>query len=246
MKIAAMMRVRNEARWISEVLGSIHPITREILVLDDHSTDATPALCATAGATVIHSPFAEADKDEARDKNFLLEVVRATVAPDYVLAIDGDEIIEPAAAAKLPGMFNTDRAFYTMKVKYLWNDRQHVRMDGVYARFERASAFSLVRQPAGVKFRSTGYGANFHCGNVPAGLVGNAYSTGLALLHLGYMHQEDRLRKYAWYNQIDPNNGYEDRYRHMVVGDVFPAESKFLHGGPLKVWSIGNGPEAPK
>jgi len=49
------------------------------------------------------------------------------------------------------------------------------------------------------------------------------------------MHRADRERKYQWYNAQDPNNAIEDRYRHMVIGDLFPADSKFDHGGPLKL-----------
>lgn len=31
------------------------------------------------------------------------------------------------------------------------------------------------------------------------------------------------------------------KYRHMVIGDVFPAESRFAHGGPLKIEDLQTG-----
>jgi hypothetical protein len=55
------------------------------------------------------------------------------------------------------------------------------------------------------------------------------------LLHYGYLHREDRIRKYEWYTQQDPDNQAEDFYRHTVIGDLFPAEIRFRHGGPLKL-----------
>jgi hypothetical protein len=57
------------------------------------------------------------------------------------------------------------------------------------------------------------------------------------LYHLGYMCPEDRLRKYQWYNTIDPENESEDRYRHMVQGDIpeVPAHLKLKHAGPLRL-----------
>jgi hypothetical protein len=58
------------------------------------------------------------------------------------------------------------------------------------------------------------------------------------ILHYGYMHREDRVRKYVWYNKQDPGNKVEDCYRHMVVGDIFPADAHFMHGGPLKLKGI--------
>ena len=235
--ITAMLRVRNEARWISEVLASIHPLTRYILILDDHSIDDTPALCAAAGATVLHSPFPVGQTDEARDKSFLLDEMRDRWAPDYVLAIDGDEVLEVGAAPRILERLRPDVSVYSFPVRYLWGDRLHYRADGVYAKYQRASMFSLH---GAVKphFAATGYGCNFHCGNVPRGLPGHGGTIPVDLLHLGYMLAEDRIRKYHWYREHDPGNQYEDEYRHMVVGDVFPAESKFLHGGPLKVFTL--------
>lgn len=236
MTITAMLRVRNEARWISEVLASIHPLTRDILILDDHSSDDTPALCAETGATVIHSPFSADVKDEARDKNFLLDVVREHNAPDYVLAIDGDEVLESSAAERIRGGLRPEISWYSFPVRYLWGDRLHYRVDGVYGKYERQSMFSLH---GAVKphFLDTGYGCNFHCGNVPRGLPGSGCHISADILHLGYMLPEDRIRKFEWYNKLDPNNIFEDRYVHMVLGDLpeYPASMKRMHGGPLNV-----------
>jgi hypothetical protein len=56
-------------------------------------------------------------------------------------------------------------------------------------------------------------------------------------LHLGYMDRDDRVRKYAWYNEHDPHNQVEGCYRHMVIGDLpeFPASYKAKWGGPLEL-----------
>jgi len=58
----------------------------------------------------------------------------------------------------------------------------------------------------------------FHCGNVPARAMLHALTIDAQLLHFGYMHAEDRERKYCWYNAIDPANPVEDRYRHVAAG----------------------------
>lgn len=235
MTIAAMLRVKNEARWIAEVLASILPLTERIFVLDDHSSDGTPEIAAQY-AEVLESPFLEGDTNESRDKQWLLNIVKAD-SPDYVLAIDGDEVLAPSAADKVRRRLKPEWCVYTFPIRYLWNDRQHYRGDGVYGRFQRASMFSLINQPDAC-FESTQWGCNFHCGNVPAGLKGSGATVQSSLLHLGYMLPEDRIRKYHWYRQKDPIAKGEDGYRHMVIGDVFPADSKFLHGGPLKLFPM--------
>jgi len=116
-------------------------------------------------------------------------------------------------------------------VLYLWNSEDQVRTDGVYGRFRRPSMF----RPGNHQFRSTSAGGNFHCGNAPSALQLSAIRLDAALLHFGYLHKEDRLRKYAWYNHLDPNNRNEDLYRHIAQGDVaeIPADVRLLHAGPL-------------
>ena len=239
MKIVAMLRIKNEARWLREVLLSIHPLTKEITIFDDHSTDESVLIAESLGAKVIHSEFPPNDTDEARDKNLLLAAVRAT-SPEYVLSIDGDEVLSAGAAEKILAQLSPRNALYCFPFKYLWNDREHYRADGVYGDYHQWRMFSLIRQPEKLWFSSKS-GGSFHCGNTPKGLIGSGIMVQADILHLGYMDQEDRLRKFAWYNRIDPNNSAEDRYRHMVIGDLFSESSQFVHGGPLKVFRLAAG-----
>jgi glycosyltransferase involved in cell wall biosynthesis len=230
MRIIGMMRVKNEARWIARSIESILPVCNEVLVMDDHSTDGTPEICAAlAGVQVLRSPFEGVN--EMRDKNWLLEQAGAA---DWILAIDGDEVLAPGDAAAVRAAMNTSYQCLSMRIVYLWNSENQARIDGVYGDFRRESAF----RPSGARFCGTSAGGNFHCGNVPIGLRQKRHPIEATLLHLGYMNREDRLRKYAWYNAQDPRNGAEDGYRHMVIGDLFPADSAFAHGGPLRLEAI--------
>jgi len=62
--------------------------------------------------------------------------------------------------------------------------------------------------------------------------------TGVRCLHYGYMRPEDRLRKYEWYRNMDSGADLEDGYRHIVIGDIFPADSRFRYAGPLKLEAL--------
>ena len=244
MKIAAMMRVKNEARWLEEVLASIQPLTKDILVFDDHSTDDTVPIARSMGCEVVHSPYE--GLNESRDKNTLLAMVRAHYEPDYVLSIDGDEVLEAGAADRIRAKLDPATCLYQLHFRYIWNDRQHYRADGVYAKYVQWRLFSLVNQKGKLVFPSVPKrpdgrpNPNFHCGNTPLGLVGAGATLNVDVLHLGYMHAEDRIRKFHWYNHEDPDNRMEDCYRHMVIGDLpeFPAEMKRKHGGPLKLFTL--------
>lgn len=237
--IVGALRVKNEARWIADVLRSIRPLCSRIFVFDDHSEDETPEICEDLGASVYRSRFV--GLDESRDKSFLLGLVRAA-DPDWVLAIDGDEILEDGGQEKILDAIRErpGAGYFNFRILYLWDDLNHVRTDGVYGSMHRGSMFRL-RDQGSLVYRSTSAGGNFHCSNLPVGLNGPGVQTSINLWHLGYMHREDRIRKFRWYQLHDPGNEREDCYRHMVIGDLpeYPANVKRTHGGPLRIEPIG-------
>jgi glycosyltransferase involved in cell wall biosynthesis len=244
MKIAGMLRVKNEAQWIEEVVQSLLPVCASVSVLDDHSTDETAAICERQPRTrVYRSHFT--DLDEARDKNYLLGRIREYEKPDWVLQIDGDEVLDPSSVSGiLRAIRNPEwsRA-YSVQIVYLWDRPDQIRTDGIYADFWRPSLFCM--EGSTLRFRQTGNGGNFHCGSVPADLTDQADRCDARVKHYGYMERARRLEKFRWYNSIDPDNRFEDGYRHMVQGDLpeVPADRQLRHAGPLRLapWQMKKG-----
>ncbi len=231
MRVVGALRVKNEARWIGEVLDALRPMCQHVFVMDDHSTDDTRAICLKHGAIVLPSPFG--DLNEGRDKNWLLAEIDE-YEPDWIVMVDGDEILEPGGQKKLLALMAKPIDSIRLRVAYLWDTREQVRTDGIYGTFKRGSAFRYQRGP---QFKH-----GFHCSNVPGvGWRPVGVDSEVRLLHLGYLHREDRIRKYAWYNAKDPNNRAEDCYRHMVQGDIPEVPAHFRrgfelrHAGPLKL-----------
>lgn len=236
------MRVKNEARWIVRSIRSIHGLCDRIFVLDDHSSDDTADLAEQAGADVLVHPWGVID--EARDKTFLLQtILGATGAsrrvpaspPLWILMIDGDEeLVEGHDVLIRKALLDQPHAVsFAMRVAFLWNSPEQERVDGVYANMTRPSLFNA--SASNCVFRAAGSGPNFHCGSVPRDLYARGIVIPAVLKHYGYLHKADRIRKYNWYNAIDPNNEAEDHYRHMVIGDLFPEDTVAKHGGPLRV-----------
>ncbi len=217
--VGGAMRIRNEAPHISEVLRRALALCEQVFVLDDHSDDGTRQICEAFGSRVVVVPSPFEGLDESRDKNYLLE--RLVVAPPrWVLWIDGDELLErtgperlAAAAASAPSHV----ASYALRIAYVWDHQDRVRVDGTFGTFARPSFFRLEGQPLQrLRFPETRQGANFHCGNVPGGLEGTTEWLEVRLKHLGYVTPEQRLAKYRWYTSIDPDNPMEDNYRHLI------------------------------
>ncbi len=233
--IVGAMRVKNESRWIERAIKSILPLCGGgVFVFDDNSSDDTVEK-ADQYAQVIRSPFPEAwGVDEARDKNYLVDAIRARrpVGYPWILMIDGDE--ELAWPWEWPWELAPGAApCYTLRVAFLWDRENQERVDGVYRHFTRPSLFDTSR--SNCRFENTGNGANFHCFNVPTDLLGKSEPSELVLKHYGYLHREDRLRKQEWYRRIDPGNVAEDDYRHITVGDNCPPETVTRHAGPLEL-----------
>lgn len=231
-----LLRVKNEARWIERVVASILPVCKRVVVLDDHSTDGTPELCEALGCEVLRSSFEGIN--ETRDKDFLLAHLWRTGASegDGCLMIDGDEALHSDDLPALRAAAARGVVCGSMHIVYLWNREDRVRVDRWYREFRRPSFFRLIHRD--LTFRRTEYGGNFHCSSAPAQLLGSIEPLAVRLLHYGYLHAADRVRKYHWYNSVDPNNELEDRYRHMVIGDLFPANSSFRWAGPLELEAL--------
>lgn len=212
------MRVKNEASHIHEVLVRALALCQRVFVFDDHSADDTREICNSFGERVAVFPSPYEGLDEARDKNYLLKRI-IDAGPKWVLWIDGDEVLEMSGPAKLKRAVQNHPMVgaFSLRIAYLWNDVRQVRVDGIYGRFTRPSLFRLKGQALDrLVFQASGHGGNFHCGNVPKGLVGIVRESDVRLKHYGYLTPDQRQAKYAWYNSVDPNNASEDNYRHVI------------------------------
>jgi O-antigen biosynthesis protein len=258
--IFGSLRVKNESRWIERVIRSILPLCHQVYVLDDHSTDGTAEICESMGTKVKVYRSSFEGLDETRDRQFLLDRILEAVpcevidwlsgvesSPYWVLAIDGDEeLISGGQHVIRAFVQNSRNVAAKLRIMYLWNNSNQIRVDGVYAHFARPSLFRLMNRT--FKFQKTPWGGNFHCSSIPQELLHRAQQpcVGAELLHYGYMLREDRITKWNFYNRHDPQNkseGFDRRfperrsYPHIVQGDVpeVPADVALMHAGPLRI-----------
>ena len=242
--IACMMRVKNEARWIQKSIESVKELCGDrIYVMEDGSTDGTPELIEAAGAHLVHSPYAGLPLDERRDKQWLLEYVKQQCSPDWILMIDGDEALEPNGTEKLRQVIrgNPRSDILALRVVNLWDSFDQARVDGVYGTMCRQSLFRPLPDFEFKSYYEGKLGHNhvgLHTSNAP--FSQEAQPINVFLLHFGYVYKDDRIRKYRWITQLDPENEIEDFYRHTVLGDLpeFPKDLRCKHGGPVELRKI--------
>lgn len=236
----AMLRVRDEERWIAEVIEAVLPLCARVFVMDDHSQDRTTEICGRyPEVTVLLSPFT-VGFNEARDKNWLLDQVEAHCEAEWLLCIDGDEVLEKRGPQIIREQVaaTPDQHSYSLQIIFLWNDRQTMRTDWVYGEFYRPSLFrpfhidpdrpDHLKIAGETRFMSTPFGRrvdgnepNLHCSSVPQRYLHGCKRLEARLKHYGYLHREDRVRKLDRYTALDWLNRAEDCYRHMTQGD-FP------------------------
>jgi glycosyltransferase involved in cell wall biosynthesis len=259
--IFGAIRARNESRWIKQVVESIQPVCAHIFVLDDRSDDNTADICESLGCTVYRSavPWVNVGgrevSDESAGKEFLLERMYEAIpdayqhytrgnpeSPFWCLSVDGDEELHKDdgelvwQAVHRPGIHAA-----SLKIIYLWDRPDQWRVDGVYGRFARPSLFRLMNQDFRYQRTPFGNGANFHCSSIPQELIHHSQNPqarcDARLLHWGYYDRELRVKKYEFYNRVDPGNAAEDFYRHVCQGDIpeIPADMKLKWAGPLEL-----------
>lgn len=222
-RIIALYRIKNEARWIEQSLKSATEICDEIIILNDGSTDETVEICESfAQVVTIHSqknlPF-----DETRDKNTLLGMALKR-NPDFILILDGDEIIMSNSKQRLfyeLNILHPNTNVFEFRSLYVWDKPNQFRCDGVYNNIWIKKLFRLKNQPENLRFAETDFLGNAHCTAIPDNLIGIEQSvrSKVSILHYGYYDEELRLQKFNFLNKLDPNNVDFDGYKHILSGD---------------------------
>ncbi|MGI9861897.1 glycosyltransferase [Moorella naiadis] len=197
-KLTAMMIVRNEAgRYLERCLKSLSAYTDEIVILDDASSDATPELCASFPAVKLYRRETSLFLiDEARLRQELWDYTAAT-SPEWILALDADELLEDRAAGELPCLLRQD-LFPAVGFRLFdcWGGEDYYRVDGLWSPWLRGFSIYLVKyQP---HLPAAWPAQAFHCGRLP-----------LAYRRLPYLESDLRIKHLGWANPAEIRPKYE-------------------------------------
>ena len=125
MSISLCIVARNEAPFLRECIESALPVADEVVLVDTGSTDATREIGRRAGARVIQAAW---PGDLARAHSLPVAYAHG----DWVLSLDGDEVLDPASRHKIRDLvaspdhegynFTVRNYLYDAAAKWRWAD----------------------------------------------------------------------------------------------------------------------------
>ena len=125
-RVTAFMQVRNEAdRYLETVLQNLSEFVEDIVIVDDASTDDTVKLCRSFQKVKHVVELADSHFGKEAELKVLLWKAACAEGPDWLLAVDADEIFEDRmkAGSSFPGRSGSFRLGRFSNVRFLgWND----------------------------------------------------------------------------------------------------------------------------
>jgi len=182
----------------------------EILILDDNSSLPLPNI-GTKWRKNWESP-------EIEDRNFLIEKAKEKGC-NWILTLDHDELIEEditrAYLDRLMNIKDPSVDGYMLYNYTFWNNYNFVRVDKKFRML--GPDLARIRYPFGILKRLHMDDEKFHCMHVPGF---NFLIANIAKKHYGYVHEDQRVKKYRYYEREDKAKdealiGFKD-YSHLV------------------------------
>jgi len=222
-RITLAMLVRNETgRYLERVLGQAAQYVDNAVILDDASDDGTAAACRRilAGVpTTVTMNEVPSFHNEFVLRKQLWDLAAAT-GPDWILALDADEVFEDRAVKELK-MFAADRTVdvYAFRLYDFW-DEGHYRESAYWtAHYDYHPLMVRYIEDFPYAWKETPQ----RCGRLPLNVTAMVgMPTELRVKHLGWMRPVDRLAKYQRYMKLDPGERYGNLAQYHSILDREP------------------------
>jgi hypothetical protein len=227
-RLLALLAVRDEMAHLPGLLANVGPHVDGIVALDDGSSDGSGSwLEAREEVLEVLRPAAPRDGWDEPGNHRLLVEAGLRHGADWLLAIDADERVERAFRDRAERVIARGRPFgfkaYALHFRELWDDPGAMRVDGIWG----VKAFArLFRALPDHVFDERPLHA--HKAPMQAKVAGRYPHADLFVYHLGMLERSDRLARRARYEQLDP----EERWQ-QDVGYAYLTDETGLQTVPL-------------
>lgn len=207
--LLAMLPVRNEAdRYLKTALTHLSEYVDGIVILDDASTDETPRICQNFSKVISFHRLDESlfGKDESILRRILWEMT-VDLDPDWILALDADEIFESSIKNELLSLTRQNKNdLVYFPIYHFWGSLTHYRTDGLWnPLFSKIACLYRYLKNKNYHWPDR----KLHCGRFPIeAYVQPATLATIRILHLGYARKAEHQSKYNRYLAIDPGGRF--------------------------------------
>jgi hypothetical protein len=211
LKIACVMQLRNEARYLEGCLAHLREHVDGFIVLDDGSTDETVQILKGEAKLLdcLSNPPSENHTWRELDNKRRLLQRALELDIDWVLCCDADERYESIFLEHLRTIADAFSAneltCIAVTFRELWGNPKQYRVDGVWDKKSRAPFFRL---PNVISFEQN---QAFHGQWYPDEIRerGRIIRTRHILYHLKSITQDERIKRRDLYNQLDPDMNFQ-------------------------------------
>ncbi len=198
--LAVAMMVRNESgRYLEAVLTQAKEYAgNNILIVDNDSEDDTPELAIKMGARVIRYPY---PFHEQQIRYLAWEAASEFFRPRFIMVLDADELLFPRSIEVLEDIYNSQLEVIGGTWYHAFYAPHTVRVDGYWnSSYSHQPLMMRVNPQAEYTWNSS----PLHGGRLNEQGMSMVPLNMLNILHLGYAHKDDIVKKHAYYLKHDP------------------------------------------
>lgn len=216
MRILGIMVVGPNEKYLERTLQEFKRLCDDALIATNHADEQTIKLIEKYGYK--HYPDDREWGICQPDIKTSLLTRAGELAPDWIIALDADEVFAPEFTRKEAERLSTlnEIAFYFLVVN-LYNDEKHFAHSAGIQRFWNIRYYKYMPEH-GLQFLRK----NLHCGLGPPITYKYGWHAPYYLLHYGLMLPEDRQRKLERYQKYDPNKKFKSGAYYDELGQELP------------------------
>ena len=222
------MIVKNESQnYLKRVLEDARQYITDAVIIDDASTDNTPAICEEALKGIPLRLIRNSESKFSYEVNLRRQQWDETlkVNPEWILFLDADQMFESKFKDEVKKLVqDPDVDAYYFRQYDLW-DEDHYRDDHLW-RAHHIHWLYLFRYHPGVDYfwQET----PLHCGSFPfTAFQFPLKCSSLRLKHYGWAREDLRKAKYQRYQKLDPGGKFGNLAQYESALDEHPHLVKF-------------------
>lgn len=216
MRIIGIMVVGPNEKYLERSLQEFKRLCDDAIIATNNADQATLDLIDSYGFH-HYEDNREWGKYQPDIKTALLEAC-GELQPDWIIAIDADEVFAPEfTRQEAERLTTTGEIAYYFLIVNLYNDEQHFAHSKGIQRFWNIRFYKYMPEH-GLQFLKK----SLHCGLGPPITYRYGWHAPYYLLHYGLMLEEDRVRKQKRYQQYDPNKKFKAGAYYDELGQELP------------------------